>query len=140
MRKITLKPGWMMASLGVLGALAGGYFFIQNHVVDSRLRPVLLQKISSLLGSPVNLGAVHVDLRGGVDLDQLSFEVPIPGYRLQAVIRRVSVRLSVLDLLWRHKNPVDCLKSISIDHPKFFVRPAVTAASAGATTVAAVNA
>jgi autotransporter translocation and assembly factor TamB len=131
MGKKPRKPRWILPSIGAAGLLVAGYFFVQDHVVDNQLRPLLQQKLADLLHSPVSLGSVQADPRGGVELKNLSFDIPASGLSLHALIQKVSIRLSLVDLLWRHKSLVDSLESVTVNHPEIFIRRAAPASGTG---------
>ncbi|HVM32556.1 MAG TPA: hypothetical protein VMU88_05435, partial [bacterium] len=130
---------WMIPVLAGAGLVMAGYFFVQDRVVDGQLQPLIQQKMSDLLHSPVTLGSVQADLRGGLELQDLAFEVPAGGVSLRILAQKVSARLSLVDWLWRHKSLQDSLDSLTVTQPKVFIQPASGPVStpAGAATAAA---
>src|ERR1700722_13051882 len=115
------KPARILASIGLAGALAAGYFFLQDHVVDGHLQPLIQKQLTDLLHSPVTLESVHADIQGGVELRNVSFQIPVSGLEVRALIQKATVRLSLVDLLWRHKSVVDSLQSLTVNHPNIFI-------------------
>ncbi len=111
----------MPSSIGLAALLVAGYFFIQDHVVDAQLQPALQKKLTDLLHSPVSLESVRADIRGGVELRNVSFQIPVSGLEVRALVEKASVRLSLVDLLWRHKSVADSLESLTVHHPKLFI-------------------
>src|SRR3984957_16175245 len=133
------KPARILASIGLAGVLAAGYFFFQDHVVDGHLQPLIQKQLTDLLHSPVTLESVHADIQGGVELRNVSFQIPVSGLEVRALIQKATVRLSLVDLLWRHKSVVDSLQSLTVNHPKIFISraaPVDSPAASGPLTAA----
>jgi len=134
------RPWWILASVLSVAALAGGYFFFQDQVVNSRLRPLLEKKLSDALRSPATIELVQADIRGGVVLKNVSLLIPGPTVNCRLLVDRVAIRLDLVNLLWRHQKIEDSLESISFFQPKMFLSrsaPVSIASSAGPITSAA---
>lgn len=110
---------WLRWTLGVLGILAGAYFFFQYEVVDPKLKPLIEQKLAEAVHSPVSIQSVRAGLTGDVVLNKVSLSMPGQPWESHVQVDQVSVSVELINLLFHRKPLENCLDSLS------FVRPQI---------------
>ncbi|HVZ81818.1 MAG TPA: translocation/assembly module TamB domain-containing protein [bacterium] len=111
------KPRWPWA-LASLAVLTGAYLYFQDRIVDANLRPLIQQKLSEVIQSPVTLGSVRAGWTGHVLLNDLSMTVPGYPWESKVRVQQVSLDLALWDLAVRHRPIEECLQSLTLLRPE----------------------
>ncbi len=130
------KGRWLLGVVLTLGLLAGGYFFFQSQVIDTRLRPIIEQELTKAVHSPVSIESVRGGLTGDVVLNHVSLTLPGSPWETRFSVDHIAVKVDLIGLLFRHKPVEQCLERVDFKSPRIVLAKKAMVVPAGATPVA----